>query len=290
LAALAIARILKLPIYGTYHTALPQYAQILTGDTSIEELMWKYVIWYYDQMDIIFAPSQSTADELIQKGIAAEKIRLYPRGIDIEVFHPAKRNGIMGDKYGMDNAIKLLYVGRISKEKNLAVLEAAFRKLVERESGRVSLVVVGDGPYLQEMQAGMAGLPCVFTGYLSGETLASVYASCDLFIFPSTTDTFGNVVLEALASGVPAVVTGSGGPKYLVRGGITGFVAGDEAGFLKCIVALAKSQELRERMGVRARDFALCRYWNRIFDRVYDSYEYCLRSRRAAPFRPPVFA
>ncbi len=112
----------------------------------------------------------------------------------------------------------------------------------------------------------------------------------DIFAFPSHTDTFGNVVLEALASGVPTVVTASGGPKYLVTHGITGLVAADESSFLEHIVALARDRDLRRRMGVRAREFALCRYWDRIFEQVYDAYDYCLRANRAIVARQPARA
>jgi glycosyltransferase involved in cell wall biosynthesis len=127
-------------------------------------------------------------------------------------------------------------------------------------------------------------------GLLYGEDLTRAYANMDIFAFPSHTDTFGNVVLESLASGVPTVVTQSGGPKYLVQDGVTGYVAQDDRSFLDGVVKLALDREMRERMGARARDLALCRHWNRIFDQVYDAYEYCLRSKRSIPLRPPVFA
>lgn len=112
----------------------------------------------------------------------------------------------------------------------------------------------------------------------------------DIFAFRSHTDTFGNVVLESLASGVPVVVTSSGGPKYLVLDGVTGIISTDQASLVRGVVELARDSERRENMGVRAREYALCRYWNRIFDQVYDAYEYCLKAKRPAPMRPPVFA
>ena len=117
LAALAISKILKIPISGTYHTAIPQYAQILTEDAGIEDLTWKFVLWYYDQLDVIYAPSQSTKNELIEKGINAEKIVVYPRGIDVERFHPSRRNGIFKSRYKLPKGLKLLYVGRVSKKR-----------------------------------------------------------------------------------------------------------------------------------------------------------------------------
>ncbi|MFZ7113625.1 MAG: glycosyltransferase [Desulfatiglandales bacterium] len=200
LAALAIARILKLPIYGTYHTALPQYASQLTEDRAMEELMWKYVVWYYNQMDVVYVPSLASGAELEARGIIASKIRHYPRGIDIERFHPSKRNGFFQSHFDLqEEELKILYVGRISIEKDMPLLEEAFRKITLQRSG-LRLIVVGEGPYLEDMQKEMRGLSATFTGYLSGEDLAEAYASCDIFAFPSATDTFGNVVLEAQAS------------------------------------------------------------------------------------------
>ena len=163
LAALAVAHILKLPIDGTYHTALPQYALYLTGDAAIEELTWKYTLWYYGQMDRVYAPSKSTADELIEKGILADRIRLMERGIDITLFHPSKRNGFFKKRCQIDDhVIKLLYVGRVSKEKNLPVLVEAFKHL-SGERFDVHLIIVGEGPYLEEMKIELSGKPVIVT-------------------------------------------------------------------------------------------------------------------------------
>lgn len=266
LAALAIAKILKLPISGTYHTAIPQYAQVLTGDAVIEDLAWKYVLWYYDQLDVIYAPSQSTRDELIAKGIKAEKIRIYPRGIDVEQFHPQKRNGWLAKRFDIGGGLKLIYVGRVSKEKNLHLLAEAFRRLSERHA-HVHLVVVGDGPYLNEMQQSMRDLPCHFTGYLTGDRLAEAYASSDLFVFPSTTDTFGNVVLEAQASGLPVIVTDSGGPCENLVAGETGLVIpGDDAeSLLAAIRTLIDNPAIVRAMSAAARKYAEARSFEAAF-------------------------
>jgi glycosyltransferase involved in cell wall biosynthesis len=274
LAALAIARILKLPITGTYHTAIPQYAQILTGDEGIAELAWKYVLWYYDQMDVIYAPSQATRDELVAKGINPAKVRVYPRGIDIERFHPAKRNGIFKKQYRLPEGIRLLYVGRVSKEKNLHLLAEAFERLAA-EGQPVQLVVVGDGPYLTEMKARLNGQPCCFTGYLSGDDLAEVYASADLFVFPSTTDTFGNVVLEAQAAGIPVIVSDQGGPRENILDGRTGLIckADDAGSLLAAIRTLLAAPERRRAMGQAARQYLEKRSFENAFLSLWEQYQ-----------------
>jgi glycosyltransferase involved in cell wall biosynthesis len=275
ISALAIARIMKLPIYGTYHTALPQYAQYLTNDWAIEELMWRYILWYYDQMDLVFVPSRSTADELREKGIAPEKIRLFPRGIDVERFHPSKRGPRLDDLHGTRDGLKLLYVGRVSKEKDLPVLQEAFRLLTESIGEPVHLIVVGDGPYLEEMKRSMRGSSCIFTGYLDGEELAEVYASCDIFVFPSTTDTFGNVVLEAQASGLPVVVTDCGGPRENMIPGKTGLVAaaGDPHSLFHAVRALAMDRTRAKQMGKAARAYMKDRSFESAFDETWKMYQ-----------------
>ena len=202
LAGLALARIMKIPVSGAYHTAIPQYAHILTGDNTIEELVWKYTTWFYDQLDLILVPSESTKRELTERGIDPEKISLFPRGVDTVKFNPSKRDvGFMKDRFNASDGPKILYVGRISKEKNLHLLAEAFRRLAKTRRD-VELVLVGDGPFLEELKALLAATPAIFTGYREGEELATIYASCDIFAFPSATDTFGNVVLEAAGLGI----------------------------------------------------------------------------------------
>lgn len=285
LAAIAIARILKLPICGTYHTAIPQYAQILTGDGTIEALSWRYMLWYYDQMDVVYVPSESTRKELVEKGLRAGKIRLYPRGIDIERFHPAKRNGVFNKQIPIPEGVRLLYVGRVSKEKNLDLLIEAFRNLVRRHP-EAHLVVVGDGPYMEDLKRLSAGLPCRFTGYLEGETLSTVYASSDLFVFPSTTDTFGNVVLEAQASGLPVVITGEGGPCENILAGETGLIfKGDDCQSLTDVLdGLLSNPERMRAMGRAARLYAETRSFDAAFARHWECYrnDFNVREPQAA--------
>lgn len=257
LAALLISKILKIPLYSTYHTAFPQYADQLTDDPAMGELMWKFVVWYYNQTDMVMVPSKSTGQELIEKGISKDKIKFYSRGIDTEVFHPQKRNGFLRKNYHInDDAFKLLYVGRVSKEKNLGLFADLFKELIKRE-GNYHLVIVGEGPYLAEMKNELKDYPVTFTGYLTGEDLSEVYASSDLFIFPSETDTFGNVVLEAQASGLPVFVTDKGGPKENIKPGETGIIfdAREKEYLINEIERLRKDRKLLNMMKIKAREY-----------------------------------
>ncbi len=275
LAAMAIARILKVPFVGTYHTALPQYAQYLTEDPAIANMVWRYIIWFYDQMDTIFVPSRATAQELVEHGISKSRIRLMPRGVDSREFHPEKRNpGMLRDELGIPEGFKLLYVGRVSKEKNLKLLENAFAKLAVFKKN-IQLVIVGDGPYFEEMRNNLRDFPAYFTGYLTGERLRSVFASCDLFVFPSVTDTFGNVVLEAQASGLPVIVTDQGGPCENIVDGKTGFIikGNNEQELLRSMNKAISSPSTLKEMGILARRYAESRSLNKAFDGIWRLYE-----------------
>lgn len=272
LAALAISRILKLPFHGTYHTAIPQYVGTLTGDFFLEEAAWKYIIWFYSQMDVIYAPSKATKKELVSKGLSPDKIKVYPRGVDTSRFHPSKRNGFF-DGLQMGDRTKLLYVGRVSKEKDLHILVEAFAKLCNIRP-ELQLVVVGDGPYLEEMKEALKGKPAVFAGVLEGDDLAQAYASADLFVFPSATDTFGNVVLEAQASGLPVVVADQGGPKENMIQDKTGLIAasGDPDSFVRAILHLTDYPERMSYMRDSARKYMEDRTFDATFLKTWQIF------------------
>jgi len=282
LAGLAIARILQLPTVGTYHTALPQYAAALTEDGGAEDLTWRYVVWFCNQLDMVLVPSDSTATELIDRGVTESKIHFFPRGVNVERFHPRQRDLAVRDRYHALGATSLLYVGRISKEKNLPLLADVFKTL-HRQRGDLALIVVGDGPYLDQMRRELSDTPAIFTGYLTGDELATTYASCDLFVFPSTTDTFGNVVLEAQASGTPVVVTDIGGPQENMLPGITGLVAhGNSAcNLAEVINTLADDPETLAAMRTRARCYMEQRSFDHAFKQTWNLYHDATRIHAA---------
>lgn len=239
LAALSISRILNKSTCGTYHTAFPQYMKHLTDDPSLESLAWQYMVWFYNQLDIVFVPSKAMKEELESKGIESKKLKLYPRGIDTERFRPIAPKD--------EKVIKLLYVGRVSKEKNLHLLAGAFKR-ISRENGNVMLQIVGDGPYREEMWNYMKDANVAFLGYRQGEELIKIYSKADLFIFPSTTDTFGNVVLEAQACATPVIVTDGGGPMENIIPDETGVIikGNSEDALYHGIKNLLDKQKLRK--------------------------------------------
>jgi len=256
LLALFIARLMNIPISATYHTDIPQCVMSFTNDAVVEKVAWNYVIWFYNQMDEILVPSKSTQDQIVEKGIPPEKIKPLLRWVDIDSFSPNKRNPQVWEKYNLNGAIKFLYVGRVSKEKNLELLANAFIDTIK--AGLVSsLIIVGDGPFKNELESKLKGYPVVFTGYLTGEELSTFYASSDVFVFPSTADTFGNVVLEAQASGLPVIVSDKGGPKELMIPNETGYVikANDKSALVGALTSLVTNVETIKTMGGKARQF-----------------------------------
>jgi glycosyltransferase involved in cell wall biosynthesis len=251
------ARQRGLPLCGTYHTDFPGYAGALTGDAAMEQIGWKFMRWFYGQLDRIAAPTESVRQDLIDHGFDSSRIHVVGRGVNTETFSPELRSQAWRERWGGQYPVKLIYVGRISREKNLETLTGAFRLLNTRRPD-TCLVMVGDGPYREEMQNTMRDLPVFFTGTLKGRDLATAYASSDLFVFPSKTDTFGRVVLEAQSSGLPVVVSDSGGPKDVVIDKQTGFVIPDlnEINLAGAMDALTDDPATLMRYGSAARRYA----------------------------------
>lgn len=212
LTAVAAARLLGIPSVGIYHTDFPQYARILTDDEMMETMMWSFMHWFYSQVDLVYVNSEFYRQCWIERGFAPSRLAILPRGLDTVLFNPSRRDANFWKKKGARGPV-LLYVGRVSREKELPFLAEVFLCL-RRQGVSCELAVVGDGPYLEEMRATVP--EAIFTGVLSGDELGRAYASADLFVFPSTTDTFGNVVIEAQASGLPVLVSDVGGPRELV--------------------------------------------------------------------------
>jgi glycosyltransferase involved in cell wall biosynthesis len=269
LTGLLAAKLLGIPSAGIYHTDFPQYVRILTEDAQLETLTWSYMRGFYGALDLLYVNSECYRSAWIQRGIAPSKIKILPRGLDTDLFHPSKKDPGFWQRRGASPSLPvLLYVGRVSREKNLDLLVAAWRALAP---GSAVLAIVGDGPHLADLQQAVP--EAIFTGYLSGTDLAAAYASADLFVFPSTTDTYGNVVVEALASGLPCVVSDEGGPKDLVHDGRTGRVtrAHDPGDFLAAIQWLLENPGLRAGMAEEARAAVHDRSWQNAARAFWDS-------------------
>lgn len=256
LAGLAAAKLLSLPVVAQYHTEVPEYATRLSGDPVVGDVVGAVVAWFYRQADLCLAPSRTVVGRLEELGVRPHRIAQIPRGVDLSLFHPDHRDTHMLARWGLAGRRVVLYVGRLSKEKNLDALVEAFRR-VRTTRPDIALVLVGDGPHAPALLS-TAGSPDVMhLGVLRGEALATMYASADVFAFPSETETFGNAVVEAQAAGLPVVVASRGAAHETVHHGVTGLVVDGQAGELATAIAtLLDDAALRTRMGRAAHRIA----------------------------------
>ncbi len=221
-----MSKILRVPCTAIYHTDFTRQAKQIIGEESICRLVEDASRLFYSFADSVAVPTREYISILEKRGIPRSKMVLFKRGIEANVFAPQKRSpALLYDRCGIDDGPTLMYSGRISKEKSMDFLGQVYRELLQR-TPNLNMVLAGDGPYFQEFQKGMSDCPRVhFLGRLKREELPFFYSACDCFMFPSVTDTFGMVILEAQACGLPAVVSNFGGPKEIVQHGKTGFVA-----------------------------------------------------------------
>jgi glycosyltransferase involved in cell wall biosynthesis len=291
-----LAHHLKLPLAASWHTNVHEYAarrsewflsllpqrHSAAAGQKIEDLSMAVLARFYSMARVLFAPNPELC-ALLER-TTGRPCRRMPRGVDAELFHPAKRR-----RKSEDDGAVLGFVGRLSVEKNVALLAAVQQELEGMGVTNFRFLIVGHGneeAWLRER------LPrAEFTGVLKGEALAEAYARMDLFVFPSHTDTFGNVVLEALASGVPAIVTPDGGPATIVRDGETGHIVPD-AEFAAAIAGVFANPARHAQMRLAARSYALTMSWDSVFEGVYAAYETMrpVREQAAAAGQDPSVA
>jgi phosphatidylinositol alpha 1,6-mannosyltransferase len=273
---------LGLPLAASWHTNVHEYAARRMGwltrrlreshGATIEQGVETATLWatsrFYRLAQVLFAPNDELC-RMLEKA-TGRPCYLMQRGVDTNLFSPSHRT-----RSEADGNLVLGYVGRLSIEKNVALLVRLERELAAMEVPGVRFLIVGHGSEEASLRAELKQAD--FAGVLRGADLAQAYANMDILTFPSHTDTFGNVVLEALASGVAAVVTPDGGPKYIVRDQETGFVTPDD-GFATAVATLAQDRERLQRMRAAAREYALNCSWDAVFDRVYAGYETAVTS------------
>lgn len=291
------ARLMRVPLAGVYHTDFPAYIDHLFRDPSYTAATAWFMRRFYRPFSCLFTRSEEYTQSLVGLGVARDRVVRLRAGIDTDAFHVRHRcpdvwDGLRDvDGQSMTSrSLKALYIGRVSVEKNLPMLARVWQRVSDRWNGAraLELVVVGDGPYRREMQAALAGrrAPARFLGFRHGEELASIYASADLFVFPSLTDTLGQVVMEAQSSGLPVIVSNVGGPKEVVEEGRTGFVvnANDESAWAERILALASDEEARVRLGRAAHEHMRAQSIEQSFEHYWAEHERVRdSSRKAAP-------
>lgn len=273
--ALKLAGRWKVPVVASYHTRYDTYLRFY-GLGLFEKLGQRYMRNFYNRVARVYPPSESMA-EIIRSEGQSQQVEVWARGVDSELFSPARRDMAWRRRLGIaDDEIAISFAGRLVKEKNTAIYMRVMNALTARGL-KVKPLVIGDGPEMAAMKAGLRN--GVFAGFLHGEELARAYASSDIFFFPSESETFGNVTLEAMASGLPAVNAIASGSNSLVVEGETGHLvsARDEAGLAAKLDMLVMDGELRRRMGAAARARALTFSWDHILSGLLDSYRRVLR-------------
>lgn len=258
------------PAVASYHTHFDQYLSYYNL-TLFSHGIWAYMKWFHTQVERIYAPSRETESVLRKHGL--HQTEIWPRGIDTALFHP-KMGRERSPLPPAGDRLTLLYVGRLAPEKDLHILFEAYLTLPKEIKEKVRLVIVGDGPMINELKE-KADETILFTGFKKGEALAELYRHADLFTFPSSTETFGNVVLEAFASGTPVLAVNQGGVKEIIRHGETGWLvrARDADAFRQGMITLIEHKEIRRELSKRALHYAATQSWESIFSKLVASYE-----------------
>lgn len=281
-----LAHHLGLPLAASWHTNVHEYAarrsewflrllpkrHSAATEQKIEDLAMAAAAKFYSVAKVLFAPNPELC-KLLER-TTGRKCYLMPRGVDAELFKPEMRKRDPEDRDQV-----LGFVGRLSIEKNVTLLATVQEELEKMGHKSFRFLIVGHGAEEQWLRERLprAEIP----GVLKGEALSTAYANMDLFVFPSHTDTFGNVVLEALASGVPAIVTRDGGPCTIVRDGVTGRIV-DDADFADAVAGVLGDPEKHTEMRLAAREYALTMSWDSVFEGVYAAYETMLSQREQA--------
>ncbi len=281
--AAIIAHQWQLPLVGSWHTNLHEFASrrldrmfrfLPDGIRSsisgfAEKKIFQGSVLYYKMPKVVLSPNPELVEALGKSGRTS---LLMARGIDSEFFSPSKRTV-------NDEILRFGFVGRLRAEKNVRLLADLEKRLIELGKTNFKFVIIGEGNEREYLEKTMKNVE--FTGFLDGEALAEAYANLDVFIFPSETDSFGNVAQEANCSGVPAIVSHLGGPKFIIKENETGFVAKNFEEFVKYTVELIENPQKLSEMKNASREFVVSRSWNSVFESVYKAYDIAYAKRSA---------
>jgi glycosyltransferase involved in cell wall biosynthesis len=297
-AAIRLAQRHNLPVVASVHTHFDDYLDYYALDW-LKPYLKSRVQAFYEGCDYVLAPTRAIADELLAAG-APGRVRVWARGVDRDLFNPERRSAAWRRAQGFDQRPVIAFLGRLVMEKGLGVFVDTVRRL-ERTQGPVSVQVMGDGPAAAWFKERLPHAS--FTGFLGGEALATAVASADLLFNPSTTETFGNVNLEAMASGLPVVCADVPNSRTLVQHGRSGLLCApnDPQSYAEAITSLLTDDVLRGQMGREALNQSAAYRWSQILDQTVDVYCEAVsqptlaqgriaKARAAAPFWETAYA
>jgi glycosyltransferase involved in cell wall biosynthesis len=274
---------LHLPLAISYHTDLPKYLHYYHL-SFMEELAWPIIRFRHNRASVNLATSATMVRQLTEHGVL--RVALWPGGVDADLFHPSRRSAEMRVRLTQDHpgSPLLLYAGRLSAEKSLETL----RPMLEALPG-ARLALVGDGPHRKALEEHFAGLPVFMPGFLRGEELAAAFASADIFVMPSRTETLGLVVLEAMSSGLPVVAARAGGIPEMIEDRVSGYLFDQDSEALATIKALIQSPAKRQAMGQAAREHASLFSWRAATIQLVELYRKACETQHicANPAPPP---
>ncbi|MFT8674642.1 MAG: glycosyltransferase family 1 protein [Acetobacter sp.] len=279
-SALRLARKLRIPLVASYHTRYETYLEHYGFASGFKKFLTRYLNFYYASCREVYVPTQSMIDTLLHAGLENNFI-LWQRGVDADLFNPVRKSDTWRKALGIGaGEVVVLFVSRLVREKQVGTLAATLRNLKQQGLAFRS-VIVGDGPEREPLERECPDT--IFTGTLQGEELARAYASADIFLFPSDTETFGNVTLEAMASGLPCVCANATGSRSLVVDGVTGYLAESRNVdmFVAYVRTLIENTALRQSMSLAARERSLTFSWDASMDLLLGRYR-ALVSEHAA--------
>jgi glycosyltransferase involved in cell wall biosynthesis/predicted metal-dependent phosphoesterase TrpH len=266
IAGALVARALGVPLVGSYHTELTAYAGLRSGERRIADAMALAVATFYGACDVVLSPSRATDDALAAIGMPAARVVRWDRGVDTSRFRPQLR-----EQGQARDTLTVMYSGRITREKGVELLADAFLRAHAREP-RLRLLLAGGGPEQERLRERLGEL-ARFPGWLEGDALARAYANADIFLFPSATDTFGQVILEAQASGLPVIAVAEGGPLSLIEDGVSGLLREPDGERLaQAVLELAGSPLLRAQLARGGLAAVSQRTWERTLERLAVGY------------------
>jgi phosphatidylinositol alpha 1,6-mannosyltransferase len=258
----------NIPVVATYHTHFPSYAKYYKIK-ALENWGWNYLRSLYNKCEVVYVPSRPIMEELSAQGL--DTIQYLPHGVDTEVFNPSFKSPEWKESIGCKGKKIILYSGRLVWEKDLKVFADTYKLITGKRNDAV-FVLAGDGPIRSDLQEMMP--EAVFLGYQSGKALSTVYSSSDIFAFPSTTETFGNVTVEAMASGIPPVCVREGGAYGMINEGVTGLIAEphNPNSLAEKILFLLDNDEQRITIGSNALNYSRTQSWDTIISRLLENY------------------